>query len=118
MRAHQYFRYAAVCAAPAIKSSFSRRIAFASVDRVCRSGVGAGSGVALFALPLVVIGALLVSGRFVGEERILALARALDVARSPCAQASLADRAPRCRALAVRSCAADVARPARRRRVA
>ncbi len=36
-------------------------------------GVGAGFGIALFALPFAVILALLVSGHFVGEERILAL---------------------------------------------
>jgi hypothetical protein len=35
-------------------------------------GIAAGIGVALFALPVVLIAALLVSGRYVGEERILA----------------------------------------------
>jgi hypothetical protein len=45
----------------------------------------AGLGVALFVSPLVLIFALLASGRYVGEERILALRvrRALGTRRAP-----------------------------------
>jgi hypothetical protein len=45
----------------------------------------AGVGAALFVLPLLAIFALLASGRFVGEERILALRvrRALRTRRAP-----------------------------------
>jgi hypothetical protein len=41
---------------------------------------GGSSDIALYAMPLLVVGSLLLTGRFVGEERILAL-RAAPVAR-------------------------------------
>ena len=56
-------------------------VAFALLAVLCAAGVG----VALYVLPLLAIFALLASGRFVGEERILALRarRALRVRRAP-----------------------------------
>lgn len=60
-----------MCASPE-KVMRSHR-AHIAVFLVLAALVAAGASAALFALPLLAILALLASGRFVGEERILAL---------------------------------------------
>jgi len=55
--------------------------ALALVVGAAAAGVSGALDVALYAAPFLVIAALLLSGRFIGEERILAAYRALPRAR-------------------------------------
>jgi hypothetical protein len=55
--------------------------ALALVVGAAAAGVSGALDVALYAAPFLVIAALLLSGRFIGEERILAVYRSLPRAR-------------------------------------
>jgi hypothetical protein len=55
--------------------------ALALVVGAAAAGVSGALDVALYAAPFLVIAALLLSGRFIGEERILAAYRSLPRAR-------------------------------------
>ena len=55
--------------------------ALALVAGTAAAGVSGALDVALYAAPFLVIAALLLSGRFIGEERILAAYRSLPRAR-------------------------------------
>ena len=76
----------------------------------------AGPGAALFALPLVAIFTLLASGRYVGEERLIALHDRPARQQPACAAAALAASTAEPAALALREGSADVPRTARLRR--
>lgn len=57
--------------------SIGAAFALALVVGLAAGGVSGALDVALYAAPFLVIAALLLSGRFIGEERILAAYRAL-----------------------------------------
>jgi len=61
--------------------SIGATFALALVVGTAAGGVPGALDVALYAAPFLVIAALLLSGRFIGEERILAAYRALPSAR-------------------------------------
>jgi xanthosine utilization system XapX-like protein len=61
--------------------SIGATFALALVAGIVAGGVPGALDVVLYAAPLLVIAALLLSGRFIGEERILAAYRALPRAR-------------------------------------
>jgi hypothetical protein len=84
--------------------AISAAFALALLVGAAAAGISGALDVALYAAPFLVIAALLLSGRFIGEERILAAYRALPrsrraVARRPrlpeLAFSSALERAPR-----------------------
>ena len=75
---------------------------------------GGASDIALYALPLLVLAALLLTGRFVGEERILAIWRGIRMGRTRKGARRWPPARPATRPLAVLPGNAHTARPARR----